>query len=68
MKRLILSAWLIGAYVATGAHGAEIALPAENSKLRESALPGYAIAQQKCLICHSADYISHQPPDMTLAQ
>lgn len=48
--------------------GAEITLPAETWTLRESSLPGYVIARQKCGICHSTDYISYQPPGMTLAQ
>jgi cytochrome c5 len=45
-----------------------IALPGETAKLEESSLPGYTVASQKCLICHSADYISYQPPRMTEAQ
>ena len=45
-----------------------IALPGETAKLRESTLPGYTVASQKCLICHSVDYISYQPPGMTEAQ
>lgn len=45
-----------------------IELLADTSTLRESTLPGYTIAQQKCGICHSADYISFQPPGMSLAQ
>lgn len=45
-----------------------IALPGETAKLRESSLPGYTVASQKCLICHSVDYISYQPPGMTEAQ
>ena len=45
-----------------------ITLPAETAKLRESTLPGYMVAQQKCAICHSADYINLQPPGMTLKQ
>ena len=40
----------------------------DTSTLRASDLPGYAIALQKCGICHSADYISFQPPGMDLAQ
>ncbi|MFK7829049.1 MAG: c-type cytochrome [Congregibacter sp.] len=36
--------------------------------LRESELPGYRLAQQKCGICHSANYISYQPPGMSLDQ
>lgn len=46
----------------------EITLPADTSELRPSALPGYSVAQQKCSICHSANYISYQPPGMTLDQ
>ncbi|MFK8043065.1 c-type cytochrome [Congregibacter sp.] len=46
----------------------EISLPAETSTLRESSLPGYTVAQQKCAICHSVDYISFQPPGMSLEQ
>jgi mono/diheme cytochrome c family protein len=49
---------------AAGAAAAGITLPPDNSKLRPSTLPGYALAQQKCGICHSADYISHQPPGL----
>jgi cytochrome c551/c552 len=36
--------------------------------LRESELPGYTIALQKCGICHSADYINYQPPAMNQSQ
>jgi hypothetical protein len=43
-------------------------LPPETAVLRSSALPGYAIALQKCGICHSADYINQQPPHMSLTQ
>jgi len=46
----------------------EIDLPADESTLRTSALAGYTLAQQKCGICHSANYISYQPPGMTLVQ
>ena len=45
-----------------------IELPGETAKLKESTLPGYAVATQKCLICHSVDYISFQPPGMTQKQ
>ena len=45
-----------------------IELPGETAKLRESTLPGYTVASQKCLICHSVDYINYQPPGMTEAQ
>ena len=43
-------------------------LPPETAKLKPSTLAGYQIALQKCGICHSADYISQQPPAMTSAQ
>ena len=46
----------------------KITLPTDKSTLRESELPGYAIALQKCGICHSADYISYQPPAMNQTQ
>ena len=45
-----------------------IQLPEDQSKLRESSLPGYALALQKCGICHSADYVSYQPPGQSQAQ
>ena len=50
------------------ANSAEIKLPQEVAKLRPSTLPGYAIALQKCAICHSADYVSYQPPSLSQAQ
>lgn len=46
----------------------DIKLPPDTSKLRPSKLPGYAVAMQKCAICHSADYVNYQPPGMTQAQ
>jgi cytochrome c551/c552 len=45
-----------------------IELPTDASKLLESDMPGYAIALQKCGICHSADYINYQPPAQSLIQ
>ena len=46
----------------------QINLPPETAELRTSTLPGYALATQKCIICHSVDYISYQPPNMNQAQ
>lgn len=56
--------------ISLAAHAApvEITLPVETATLRESTLPGYTLAQQKCSICHSVDYISFQPPGMNLEQ
>jgi cytochrome c551/c552 len=45
-----------------------IELPEETAKFKESIHPGYIIAQQKCSICHSADYINLQPSGMNLKQ
>ncbi|MYZ42516.1 SorB family sulfite dehydrogenase c-type cytochrome subunit [Schauerella aestuarii] len=59
------------AIVATAASAAPpnpIQLPGETVKLKSSTLPGYAIAQQKCAMCHSVDYIAYQPPGMTVSQ
>lgn len=45
-----------------------VTLPLETARLKPSKLAGYQLALQKCGICHSADYISQQPPAMTAAQ
>ncbi len=39
--------------------------PAESSRF--IAAPGVDLAQRYCLICHSADYVSTQPPHMSAA-
>ncbi len=46
----------------------DIQLPPDTSKLRPSSLPGFAIAMEKCAICHSADYVNYQPPGMNQTQ
>jgi cytochrome c551/c552 len=51
-----------------GAAPFSITLPPETAAFKPSTLPGYPLARQKCSICHSADYISFQPPGMSLAQ
>ncbi|SOZ62799.1 SULFITE:CYTOCHROME C OXIDOREDUCTASE (SUBUNIT B) OXIDOREDUCTASE PROTEIN [Cupriavidus taiwanensis] len=71
MKATIAPALLALALLGAGHAGAapqDIRLPAENVKLKPAKLPGYGIAMQKCAICHSADYVSYQPPGLTLAQ
>jgi len=40
----------------------EIKLPPETAMYKPSDLPGYQLAQQNCLICHSAQYVQTQPP------
>ena len=39
-----------------------------HQKQLSSHLPGYLLATQKCMICHSADYIMYQPPGQNLEQ
>ncbi|MBP8925698.1 MAG: c-type cytochrome [Pseudomonadales bacterium] len=69
MKRALISVLILAASLVTAvATAREITLPADTSTLRVSDLPGYAIAQQKCGICHSADYISYQAPGLNQAQ
>jgi len=51
-----------------GAAPLSIELPPETAAFKPSSLPGYALAQQKCSTCHSADYINFQPPGMSLEQ
>ena len=67
---VLVTAFLFAAFALAGssASATGITLPPDVSKLRPSNLPGYALAQQKCGICHSADYISYQPPGLSLAQ
>lgn len=70
MKRLITLLCTAQICLAGVANAAplSITLPPETAALKPSSLPGYPLAQQKCSICHSADYINFQPPGMTLAQ
>lgn len=68
MRTAILLLGALGAAVAFAAPPKPIQLPGETVKLKPSNLPGFAIAQQKCAICHSADYITYQPPGMTVKQ
>lgn len=56
------------AATAVSAEPLSIELPKETARLTPSELPGYAIATQKCTICHSADYIQLQPPGMSESQ
>lgn len=58
--RLLRGGLLAG--LAVTASAAEITLPPETTRLIESPLPGYALAQSMCLTCHSPDYIPTQPP------
>lgn len=55
-----LTAWTILA--SSVAAALNINLPAESAAYKPSTLPGYALAQQHCMTCHSAQYVQTQPP------
>jgi mono/diheme cytochrome c family protein len=48
--------------LSTTARATEITLPRETAALKESPLPGFALAQTMCGTCHSAEYSITQPP------
>lgn len=50
--------------ISSSAFALSIELPQETATLRTSTLPGYQLAQQHCLICHSAQYPAMQPPGL----
>jgi sulfite dehydrogenase len=56
---LAISLWLTTLGVAPAQ---EITLPKETAQYTPSELPGYALVQSNCLICHSAHYVLYQPP------
>src|SRR5687768_9562866 len=61
MKSLLLLSLLTLSGVAMlGA--ADITLPEDTARLKDAALPGYALATIYCYTCHSADYLMYQPP------
>ena len=69
LRRVLRSLAWLGCVAAFGwASAADIQLPPETAQLKPSELPGFTLAAQKCALCHSADYISFQPPGMTKSQ
>jgi mono/diheme cytochrome c family protein len=58
-----LAAVFIAAVIAQPSWAApkSITLPADGAQLTASGLPGYAIAQARCVACHSAEYMLYQP-------
>jgi len=56
---------VIGIAVATSAFALRIELPVETGTFKPGA--GSELAQQQCVICHSADYVTIQPPGKPLA-
>ncbi|WP_460157140.1 SorB family sulfite dehydrogenase c-type cytochrome subunit [Pseudomonas sp. S2_H10] len=65
---VLLCAAQVGLATLASAAPLSITLPPETAAFKSSSMPGYALAQQKCSVCHSADYINFQPPGMSLAQ
>ncbi|MCP1419604.1 cytochrome c551/c552 [Pseudomonas laurylsulfativorans] len=64
----LLCAAQVGLATLASAAPLSITLPPETAVFKPSTMPGYALAQQKCSVCHSADYINFQPPGLSLAQ
>lgn len=69
MKRLLpLSVLVLGlgaaALLAATANPrpVSITLPTETARLADSTLPGAALATSLCFTCHSAEYVTTQPP------
>ncbi len=50
--------------ISSAAFALSIELPPETAQLRSSTVPGYLLAQQNCVACHSAQYPSTQPPGL----
>lgn len=49
-------------FVTTNCFAMKIDMPAETAGYRPSDLPGYPLVQKNCIACHSAQYVSTQPP------
>jgi mono/diheme cytochrome c family protein len=58
---LLRAAAAVLALLAAPAGALDITLPGDSSALQPSDLPGYALAQAKCLTCHSTEYVQYQP-------
>ena len=63
------AAVLIGALAAKAAFAAPLryTLPAEPAQLRPGEGPAFEAARNNCTACHSADYLSTQPPGKGMA-
>lgn len=64
-KHIAIGAFILAA--TTSVLALEIKLPGETATYKPSTLPGYNLTQQRCLICHSAEYVNFQPPSSTPA-
>ena len=62
LSRGLVAPLLLGLVVALPTASAlEITLPPETASFKPSDMPGYALVQRDCLICHSAQYVQYQP-------
>lgn len=52
---------LLGVFALSTASALDITLPPETASFKASDLPGYALVQGDCLVCHSAHYVLYQP-------
>jgi len=60
----IILAITVAAFFSVGVAHANIKrieLPPDAVQLKPSALPGFAVAQNNCVACHSAEYMLYQP-------
>jgi mono/diheme cytochrome c family protein len=63
MKKSLLPILALAAFAVTATSRAtDITLPRETAALKDSPLPGFALAQGMCATCHSAEYSLTQPP------
>ncbi len=58
---------LAAMFAASGAMALEIKLPQETASYKASSLPGYNLALQNCMTCHSAQYVATQPSSSSRA-
>jgi sulfite dehydrogenase len=50
--------------VGPAASALDVTLPPDTASFTPSELPGYALVQRDCLICHSPQYVLYQPPSL----
>ncbi|WP_137925053.1 cytochrome c, class I [Cupriavidus sp. 2SB] len=69
MNNKLIAAFAAATFVSQFASASpkEIKLPQETATYKASTLPGYNLALQNCMICHSAQYVSTQPPTSSRA-
>lgn len=61
-KKICLLTKLTLLLISCSSYALNITLPTEKGEFKKADLQGYDIAVQKCLICHSQNYVQYQPP------